>query len=157
MVLESGGSDASQISLETVVDPVRRALVAQRLRAANVAGSPLLATLVSRGDAEEVPLEVYAHGPKGELLGGLTGNSWASWLQVDLLWVADEAQGAGLGTQLLARAEEFARSERGCRHARLETWSFQAPGFYLKQGYREAGRVEDHPPGAVEHLFVKDL
>lgn len=157
MVIESGGSDASQISLETVVDPVRRALVAQRLRAANVARSPLLAALVGRGDAGEVPLEVYAHGPKGELVGGLTGHTWATWLHVDLLWVADDAQGVGLGARLLASAEEAARSERGCRHARLETWSFQAPGFYLKQGYREAGRVEDHPPGAVEILFVKDL
>lgn len=152
-----GGPDATELQLEPVVDPVRRALVAQRLRTANVARSPLLASLVERGDAEEVPLEVYAHGPKGELIGGLTGHTWASWLHVDLLWVADEAQGAGLGAQLLAAAEELARAERGCRHARLETWSFQAPGFYLKQGYREAGRVEDHPPGAVEHLFVKDL
>lgn len=157
MVLEPGGPDATGVQLDPVVDPVRRAVLAQRLRAANVARSPLLASLVDRGDAEEVPLEIYAQGPKGELVGGLTGHTWASWLHVDLLWVADEAQGAGLGTQLLARAEELARSERGCRHARLETWSFQAPAFYLKQGYREAGRIDDHPPGAAEHIFVKDL
>jgi GNAT superfamily N-acetyltransferase len=157
MATSSGGETAGGPHLDGVVDPVRRAVLAQRLRAANVAGSPLLAELVARGQAEEVPIEVYAHGPKGELIGGVTGHTWAGWLHLDLLWVADDQQGRGLGAQLLTRAETMARDERGCRHARLETWTFQAPGFYEKQGYREAGRVDEHPPGAAELLFVKDL
>lgn len=156
-----GTDDAAPISsglqLEPVVDPVRRALLAQRLRATNVARSPLMAALVSSGDGAEVPVEVYVHGPKGDLVGGLTGNTWASWLHVDLLWVADGLRGTGLGGRILGLAEEIARDERGCRHARLETWTFQAPGFYEKQGYREVGRVEDHPPGAAELILVKDL
>ncbi|HXH82695.1 MAG TPA: GNAT family N-acetyltransferase [Candidatus Tectomicrobia bacterium] len=46
-----------------------------------------------------------------------------------------------LRSHLLRAAEDEARA-RGCRRATLNTYSFQAPGFYQKQGYRIVGLVD---------------
>jgi GNAT superfamily N-acetyltransferase len=62
----------------------------------------------------------------------------------------------GIGRALLAAVEEQARG-RGCRWAKLNTWEFQAPGFYERCGYEEYGREVDYPPGHVNHLMRKDL
>jgi GNAT superfamily N-acetyltransferase len=72
------------------------------------------------------------------------------------MWVRARDRGKGLGRQLLAAVEEQAR-ERGCRWAKLNTWEFQAPGFYARCGYVVYGRETDYPPGHVNHLMRKDL
>lgn len=77
-----------------------------------------------------------------------------NWLNLDWLWVAEPLRGQDLGTRLMAAVEALAR-ERGCLGVHLDTWSFQAPGFYRKQGYAEAGRVEEMLPGATRFWFVK--
>ncbi|MFD5349231.1 N-acetyltransferase, partial [Streptomyces anulatus] len=62
-----------------------------------------------------------------------------------------------LAPPLHAAPSRTARTERACTRSRLETWDFQAPGFYRKQGYEEIGRVADYPPGVTEFILVKDL
>jgi len=39
----------------------------------------------------------------------------------------------------------------------LFTLTFQAPGFYLKQGYEVAAQLECAPPGATRMLMTKML
>ncbi|MFD5642432.1 N-acetyltransferase, partial [Streptomyces anulatus] len=63
----------------------------------------------------------------------------------------------GAGARGPAAPQRTARTERACTRSRLETWDFQAPGFYRKQGYEEIGRVADYPPGVTEFILVKDL
>ncbi|WP_326705411.1 GNAT family N-acetyltransferase [Streptomyces cyaneofuscatus] len=143
--------------LETEVDKKRRTLLSGRLREDNRAASPALRALLSTSAEHEVPLEVWALDEHGAVAGGLTGRTWAYWLHVELLWVDARHRGSGLGSQLLAEAERVARTERACTRSRLETWDFQAPDFYRKQGYEEIGRVEDYPPGVTEFILVKQL
>ncbi|ARF77131.1 N-acetyltransferase [Kitasatospora albolonga] len=142
---------------ETEVDRERRTLLSGRLHEDNVAASAGLRALLSTSAEHETPLEVWALDGQGALAGGLTGRTWAHWLHVDLLWVDARHRGAGLGSRLLAEAERVARTERGCARSRLETWDFQAPEFYRKQGYEEIGRVEDYPPGVTEFILTKRL
>jgi GNAT superfamily N-acetyltransferase len=144
-------------SLDATPDPDRRKEVEERLIETNTERAPILQALEARGERHERSLEVYALDGQEQLVGGFVGSTWARWLHVDLLWIADSERGAGLGRQLLARAEALARAERDCAHARVESWSFQAPGFYLKQGYRQVGVIEDYPPGEREHILIKDL
>jgi hypothetical protein len=47
--------------------------------------------------------------------------------------------------------------ERGCRHAYLDTFSFQALGFYEKQGYAVYGQLENFPTGASRYFLKKTL
>ncbi|ARI54096.1 GNAT family N-acetyltransferase [Streptomyces griseobrunneus] len=143
--------------LETEVDKERHRLLSKRLQETNVAASAGLRALLATPAEHEVPLEVWALDRDGALAGGLTGRTWAYWLHVDLLWVDARHRGSGLGSLLLAEAERTARTERACTRSRLETWDFQAPEFYRKQGYEVIGRVEDYPPGVTEFILVKQL
>src|SRR6185369_11191696 len=69
----------------------------------------------------------------GKLMAGLAGMIYYRWLFIDLLWVAEQIRGQGHGKTLLDLAEQEARS-RGCQQVWLDTFSFQAPGFYEKSG-----------------------
>ncbi|MEU2266568.1 GNAT family N-acetyltransferase [Streptomyces olindensis] len=144
--------------LETEVDKARRDLLRTRLRDANTAASPVLRALRGTPDERDVPLHVWAvNDSDGDLAGGLVGYTWATWLHVTYLWVDERHRGRGLGARLLSEAEHLATTRRGCRAARLETWDFQAPRFYKKQGYEVACAVPDYPPGITEYLLTKRL
>ncbi|MER7898219.1 GNAT family N-acetyltransferase [Streptomyces sp. NPDC096046] len=144
--------------LETEVDKARRDLLRTRLRDTNTAASPILRALRGTPDERDAPLHVWAVNDRDEgLAGGLVGHTWATWLHVTYLWVDERHRGRGLGARLLAEAEHIATSSRGCRSARLETWDFQAPRFYEKQGYRVVCAVPDYPPGITEYMLTKRL
>lgn len=99
------------------------------------------------GDAGWRQLLVDVHDDDGALLGGVAGSTFWGWLFVSHLWVRDDQRGKGLGARLLAAAEQEAWA-RGCRHAYLDTFSFQAPGFYERRGYAPFGVLEDYPVGS---------
>jgi GNAT superfamily N-acetyltransferase len=75
---------------------------------------------------------------------------------VHWLWVAERYRKHGIGSQLMSSAETTAR-ERYCRAAYLDTFTFQAPIFYERLGYREFGRLHDFPPGHARIWFWKAL
>ncbi|MDQ0775176.1 GNAT superfamily N-acetyltransferase [Streptomyces aurantiacus] len=143
--------------LETEVDKERSQFLRARLRETNTAGSPVLRSLRGTPGEREVPLHVWALGPDGEVAGGLVGHTWTTWLHVAYLWVDARHRGAGLGSRLLSRAEDLAASSRGCLNCRLETWDFQAPDFYRKQGYEVVCVIPDYPPGITEYTLTKRL
>ena len=97
---------------------------------------------------------ILARDPGGALFGGARCRLAQGWLYLDWLWVEEARRRQGTGQALLAAAEALAR-ESGCRGVHLHTWSFQAPGFYRRHGYAQAGRIEDMPPGATRHWFAK--
>lgn len=154
-------ADAFMVSrmfrLETEVDTSRQNLLRRRLRDTNTAASPVLRALRGTAGARERPLQVWASDETGALAGGLVGHTWAGWLHVTYLWVDERHRGAGLGSRLLARAERAARDERDCTAVRLETWDFQAPEFYRKQGYDVVCVIPDYPPGITEYTLTKRL
>jgi ribosomal protein S18 acetylase RimI-like enzyme len=80
------------------------------------------------------------------ILGGLLGwTSW-EWLRIELLYVEPALRGTGWGTRLVRAAEEEAR-RRLCRSAWVDSYSFQAPGFYERLGYKVFGTLDDYPRG----------
>jgi ribosomal protein S18 acetylase RimI-like enzyme len=143
--------------LETEVDKARRDLLRTRLRDTNTAASPVLRALRGTPGEREVPLHVWVLDGSDALAGGLVGHTWATWLHVTYLWVDERHRGAGLGSRLLSEAERIASGQRGCRAARVETWDFQAPGFYRKRGYEVVCVIPDYPPGVTEYTLTKGL
>ena len=87
------------------------------------------------------------------IVGGLIARVRRGVCGIQLLWVADAHRGKGLGAKLVALAEAEARL-RGAHLVHVDTMSFQAPGFYEKQGYREFGRLDLLPPG-THHIFLQ--
>jgi len=99
---------------------------------------------------------VFAREPDGSIVGGLSGMTYWQYLEVSYLWVSDAHRGCGYATKLMAAAESEARA-RGCRHAHVDTFSFQALGFYLRMGYREFGRLSGFAGKYDRHFLHKDL
>jgi len=104
----------------------------------------------------QVPLSVVLRDDAGSIVGGLTGSTNWGWLHVDLLAVSEDVRGAGAGSALLAAAEDIAR-ERGCGYSYLDTFSFQALGFYEKHDYEIFGVLDDFPTGAQRYFLRKKL
>lgn len=143
--------------LETEVDTARQDQLRRRLRETNTKASPILRALRGAPGERERPLQVWALDTSNALAGGLVGHTWTTWLHVTYLWVDERHRGTGLGSQLLSKAEHIARTERACTAVRLETWDFQAPEFYQKQGYEVVCVIPDYPPGITEYTLVKRL
>jgi GNAT superfamily N-acetyltransferase len=107
------------------------------------------------GDPGAVSIGVFVHEAAGEMSAALIGYTYAGWLFVNLLWVAEDLRRSGIGRELMAAAEQRAIA-LGCHSAYLDTFSFQAPEFYPKLGYREFGRL-DYPPNHYRVFFEKRL
>lgn len=101
------------------------------------------------------PLAVFLRQGRA-LLGGASGYTHWTWLFVAHLWVAQSLRGGGWGRRLMEEMEAAA-VRRGCRAAHLDTFSFQALGFYEKLGYRRFGTLPDYPPGESRYFLCKEL
>lgn len=49
---------------------------------------------------------------------------------------------------------EHAAGARGANAAHLDTYDFQALGFYEKRGYRVFGQLDDYPPGHTRYFLM---
>jgi GNAT superfamily N-acetyltransferase len=108
------------------------------------------------GSDAATPLCIVLRDESGQTLGGVIGDTYYGWLSVSLMFVKEELRGQGYGEKLLLRAEEEARL-RGVKNVFLDTFSFQAPDFYQKLGYRIFGELADFPPGHTRHYLTKRL
>lgn len=121
----------------------------------------ILAGIVAYNDSHAEPsgyrlLAVLVKDEAGKVLGGLWGSTGWQWLFVHLLWLPETLRGAGLGRDLLHRAEAEAMA-RGCGNVWLDTFSFQARGFYERLGYTVFGTLEGYPPGHRRYFLQKRL
>ncbi len=108
------------------------------------------------GDDRGQNLCFVLQSPGGEIVGGVIGATYWDWLYINLMWVREDLRGRGHGQRLLKRAEDEAR-QRGARHAYLDTFSFQAPGFYQKYGYQVFGELPNFPTGHQRYFLKKKL
>ena len=100
------------------------------------------------------PLVLTALDCSDEMVGGLVGEYGMGWLHVTMLAVSPERRRTGIGAQLLADAEHWART-RGALGITLETIEFQALEFYTRLGFRAFGEHVDNPPGYTRYHLEK--
>jgi GNAT superfamily N-acetyltransferase len=91
-----------------------------------------------------------------EVVAGVIAEVYWDWLYIDLLWVKEELRTQGYGKSLMSRTEEEAR-KLGAKNAYLDTFSFQAPGFYENLGYKSFGELPDFPEGQQRFFMKKQL
>ena len=140
-----GSAPRLRMSVEPDASDEQRRAVSGRLDLFNVA---------TTGLDEWHTVAIFLRDPDDEIVGGILGETWGGWLHVTYLWMAAPFRGRGHARTLLRRAESFAIA-RGCHAARLETFSFQAPGFYAKQGYQVFGTLEDCPQPGHRQFFLR--
>jgi GNAT superfamily N-acetyltransferase len=108
------------------------------------------------GRAPFAPYRLAARDAQGALIGGLLGEWRSYWLHVDILVIAEPWRGSGLGSGLMDEAERETRS-RGYRGIFLDTFTFQAPGFYEKLGFTRFGSIQNYCDGHDRHFYEKRL
>ena len=102
------------------------------------------------------PLAVFLRDDGGAVVGGAHGYVNWNWLFINLVWLSESLRGGGHGRRMILALEEAAR-ERGCTHAHLDTFSFQARPFYEKLGYEVFGTLDDYPLGHRRFFLKKAL
>ena len=134
--------------LEITSDPIAEEdeLVAEQTRAYNQQYVPNEFQLLS----------AYFRTNEREILAGLTGKTFWDWLHIEYLWVAEGERGRGLGSQLVLAAEAEAVA-RGCIGSTLDTFSFQALGFYEKLGYEVIGSLSGYAGTHTRFYLQKKL
>lgn len=125
------------------VDAVLAALVASEKLAGRDAGYQPYSVLLS-------------DQPDGPVTGGLYGYQIFEWLFIQYVAVPPGLQGHGIGQELMARAEAWARG-RGLAGLWLDTFAFQAKPFYEKLGFSVFGSIDEHPRGSSRFFLQKRL
>lgn len=133
--------------LEHIAEPGEhdRAAILAPLRAFNRAAA---------GDPQTRHIAIRLADDKGIGEGGLWARIGYGWMFIELLGLPDAARGVGLGTALMAEAEAIAR-DAGCTGLWLDTYDFQARGFYEKLGFVVFGAIDDYPPGHARFFMQK--
>lgn len=122
--------------------------------------SAILAALVAANERRGPPagfrrLALLLKDANGATDGGMWAGSFYDWMFVELLVVPERLRGQGVGTALMRRMEAVA-AERGCAGVWLDTFGFQAPGFYARLGYEVFGTLAEHPRGG-ERVFLRKV
>ena len=91
-----------------------------------------------------------------KLIGGAIGFVEFNWYFLDLLYIDEEYRNRNIGTNLIKEIEKFALEEH-LTGVRMETWNFQAKGFYEKNGYSVFGEIKDCPPGTIDYHLKKEF
>jgi GNAT superfamily N-acetyltransferase len=113
--------------------------------------------LVQAGYRDARPLAVLVSDPDTkEVIGGLLGRTSMGLLFIDLFFLPESLRRHGIGSRVIRTAEDEALL-RGCSRAIVFTVTFQAPGFYERQGYQALGRIECDPPGHARICMTKKL
>ena len=103
-----------------------------------------------------VPVRLAIFDARENLIAGLLGATGWGWLNIDILFVELVQRKSGLGRELVQRAIDIARA-RGCIGAMLDTFDFQARGFYEKQGFSVFGELANMPPGHVRYWMQRGI
>ena len=101
-------------------------------------------------------LSLVVEDEAGQIIGGCDAFRMGELALLDVLWVAESRRGTGLGACLLAQLEQDA-ARQGAKRLELNTFGFQAPGFYEKLGYRRFGAVEPAVGEYGHYFYVKEL
>lgn len=104
-----------------------------------------------------IPVNRVIRNEEGEIIAGVNSMIYC-WrvLAIDVLWVKEAYRKMGYGTQLLQELEKVAKEEK-CSMIHLDTFDFQAKGFYEKNGFEVFGTLENCPPGHARYYMKKEI
>jgi GNAT superfamily N-acetyltransferase len=91
-----------------------------------------------------------------EIIGGIAGWTWAKACEITQLWVVERARKCGIGKVLLEAAEAEAKGQ-GCITILVRSYSFQAPHFYEKHGYKAELILNGFPEGHSYYILTKKI
>jgi ribosomal protein S18 acetylase RimI-like enzyme len=90
------------------------------------------------------------------IVGGITGWTWAMISEITLLWVDETFRNRGFGKMLLNAAENEI-DKRSCKTILIRSYAFQAPDFYIQNGYEVIFVLNDFPEGYKYYNLIKRI
>jgi GNAT superfamily N-acetyltransferase len=123
--------------------------IAQRLVAFNRAQRPSVSWRT-----DDV-FTVVVNDEAGRLRGGARGVVRMGAVEIRTLWLDEDLRRRGLGERIVRAAEDEGR-RRGARAALLDTYDFQARGFYESLGYACFASF-DFPDGVKRFYMSRSL
>lgn len=99
---------------------------------------------------------VFLKNDSRKVFGGIQAFLDTESVYIEVLWVEKSLQKQGYGTKLLGVLEREAIGN-GCIFSLVDTWAFQAEGFYLKNGYERIGEIKNYWHGYSKIFLRKKL
>ncbi|MCL5676106.1 MAG: GNAT family N-acetyltransferase [Patescibacteria group bacterium] len=99
---------------------------------------------------------IFLKDKNNKTYGGIIVTFTWNDMHIDSLWVDESLRGKGYGAKLMKLAEKEA-IKRNCTIAHTDTFTWQAPGFYEKLGYKSFGKIDDFPKGNSLNYYYKKL
>lgn len=100
------------------------------------------------------PLLLTIRDKEQEIVAGLVAQTWWDALEIQYLWVKDTMRYKGYGKKMMIKAEEIA-VHRGCKIFYVDTFDFQASGFYEKLGYQIYGELDGYAGKFTRYYLSK--
>lgn len=151
MTSSAAASPRPAVRVESA-DPIVLRQIGDGLHAFNEAAGGSSAPAGGEQDREFI---VSLRDAEGRLVGGFRCDVYRRALFLEWAWIKEGFRGRGYGRAMLALAEEEAL-RRGAALAHLDTFDFQARGFYARAGYEVFGTL-DYPTGARRFYMRKPL
>lgn len=143
---ELGIPDSEGLYLTTDVDEADKKTIGQGLRRH---------VMIHVGDCYKgTKIKLIIKDQEGELIGGVAAWTTLSNLIFDTIWIAEGFRRKGLGRMLMLEMERIAR-ENGCIASQASCFSFQAPDFFQKMGYKILGISNGYPAPVNELYLIK--
>lgn len=105
-------------------------------------------------ELNERDLAIFVKADNAEVVGGLVALTVCSIMQIKYLWIDERYRMQGLGSKLMLQIIEYAKS-LNLSSITVETYSFQAPEFYLTHGFVEVGKYTNYPAVGMNKIFFQ--
>ena len=107
-----------------------------------------------RGRYEEINL--FIKDENSIVRGGILAEVCWNWLEIHTFIIDEDIRKSVTGTRLLKELEKIAL-EKECDFIKVDTLSFQALGFYEKNGYQVFGSLDNVGRDYKHYYLKKDL
>lgn len=97
---------------------------------------------------------LFVRNDEGKVVGGLSGEITFTSIFIKYLWLSESLRGCGIGERLIKQLEQEA-VKLGVANLCVDTYTFQAPKFYEKNGFEQVGCFRDFPLEGVDRLFYQ--
>jgi len=106
------------------------------------------------GEVFSETVSSFVKDENGAVFGGILGEVNWDWMYIRGLWVDEQARNERWGSKLLQNLEQYAAIKR-VYGIRLETTTFQALDFYVKNGYSVFAELPNMPQGHTSYFLKK--
>ncbi len=106
------------------------------------------------GEVHSETVASFVKDQHGLVLGGILGEINWDWMYIRGLWVDEKIRKDRWGSRLLQNLEQYAGS-KGVYGIRLETSTFQALDFYLKNNYSVFAELSNMPRDHTSYFLKK--